>query len=127
MAGGEAGIELWWLVVQSRGASSNDQSKLYMAGPDGDHMLHRGALPCNFASALHGDDNVGGGGDYGDDDDDDDCAIDDHAHAEAQAAHGRINSWFCTWVFVWAAEGNPLWRFFIPALNHQSNNADLTF
>ena len=43
---------------------------------------------------VHGDDNVGGGGDYGDDDDD--CDIDDHAHAEAYAAHGSINSRFCT-------------------------------
>ena len=46
---------------------------------------------------AHDDDNVGGGGDYGDDDDDcgdGDCDIDDHA--EPYAAHGRINSRFCT-------------------------------
>ena len=77
---------------------------------------------------MHDDDNVGYGGDYGDDDDDDcdggDCDIDDHA--EPYAAHGRIKLRFCTWILVWAAEGNPLWRFFIPALNHQSNNVDLT-
>ena len=36
---------------------------------------------------VHDDDNVGGGGDY-------DSDIDDHA--EPYAAHGRINSRFCT-------------------------------
>ena len=82
---------------------------------------------------VHDDDNVGYGGDYGDDDDDDDCDGGDCDNVTLMTMQnhtlhmGALSRGFAPESLCGRQKETLCDFFFLPALNHQSNNADLTF
>ena len=81
---------------------------------------------------VHDDDNVGYGGDYGDDDDDDcdggDCDNVTLMTMQNHTLHmGALSRGFAPESLCGRQKETLCDFFFLPALNHQSNNADLTF